>query len=140
MPIKNFVADAIELVMKAWEGDRQSFERLSIASCHLGSKLLESELLELKTHSQLLENFAWGLKELDAEHHEGTVSHNYVALALATAMRACEGDQQSYDRLSQAAERFGYKLSRHNLHELKTHSQHLENIAFGLKEMEAVHL
>jgi hypothetical protein len=139
MQTKNFVAVAIELVMQAWGGDRQSFERLSIASCHLGSSLLESELLELKTHSQLLENLAWGLKELDGENHEGKAIHNYVALALATAMRACEGNQESFDRLSQAAERTGHKITRRNLPELKIHSQHLENIAWGLKEMEAVH-
>jgi hypothetical protein len=138
MTAKNFVAVAIELVMQAWGGDRQSFEQLSQAADQVGLSLDESDLIELKVHSQLLENFAWGLKELDAEQHERTLTHNYVALALDTAMRAWEGNQHSFDRLSQAAERFGVKLTEYDLFELKDHSQHLENVAWGLKEVGTV--
>ncbi len=140
MQAKNFVAIAIELVMEAYGGDKDAFEQLSQAACHVGFKLQESELLELKTHSQLLENFAWGLREIDAEQHEGTLTQNYVALALDTSMRAWTGDKPSFDRLCQAAERVGHKFTVKDLPELKIHAQSLENLAWGLKEMEAVHL
>lgn len=64
------------------------------------------------------------------------IAHTYVALALQTAMQAWSGDSIALRRLNLAAARLGHRIDADDLGELKAHSQWLENLAWGLKELE----
>lgn len=136
MAAKNYVALALNMAVQAWGGDMDALEILHRAGSTLGQKIDRAKLGELKAHSQALENLAWGLKELDAEGTDAIVPKDYLESAMETSMKAWEGDTKALQLLKRAAEKSGSQVDDNSLAELKAHSQLLENVAWGLKELD----
>ncbi len=136
MAARNYVALALNMAVQAWGGDADALETLHRAGSTFGQKIDKAKLGELKAHSQALENLAWGLKELDAEHPDAVVTQDYLGYAMETALKAWEGNTEALELLKRAAEKSGSQVNDSSLAELKAHSQLLENVAWGLKELD----
>lgn len=136
MAAKNYVALALNMAVQAWGGDMDALEVLHRAGSKLGQKIDRAKLGELKAHSQALENLAWGFKELDTGGTDAIVPKDYLEFAMETSMKAWEGDTKALQLLKRAAEKSGSHVDDNSLAELKAHSQLLENVAWGLKELD----